>query len=78
MYIKGTEYKPKDIYKFIRQASNKTHQEIAQDLKKSVDWSKSNESGRNNFKFIDLQEICKLNNIEILFIEKEKENENKK
>lgn len=72
MYIKATDYKPNEIYKFIRQATNKTHEQIAKEMGKTVDWSKSNEAGRSNFKFKDILELCKKNNIEVLFIEKDK------
>ena len=71
MYIKANEYKPKEIYKFIRQATGKTHKTFAEELGKSEDWSKSNESGRSNYKFSDLLKIAKLNNIEILIIKKD-------
>lgn len=70
MYLKANDYQPKEIYKFIRQAANKTHEQIAKEMGKSLDWSKSNELGRSNYKFKDLLELCNKNNIEILFIEK--------
>lgn len=71
MYIKANDYKPKEIYKFIRQSTNKKHKEFAEDIGKSEDWSKSNESGRNSYKFKDILELAKINNIEILIIKKD-------
>lgn len=74
MYLKATDYEPKEIYKFIRQSINKTHKEIAQQLNKSTDWSKSNENGRQNYKFKDILDICRKNNIEMLLVEKGSDN----
>lgn len=63
----ANNYEQKDIYKFIRQASNKTHSQISKDMNKTEDWSKSIESGRLNYKFKDLLKICNQNDIQIIF-----------
>ncbi len=62
----ANDYEHNDVYKFVRQATNKTHAEISKDLKKTEDWSKSIESGRLNYKFKDLLEICNKNGIKII------------
>lgn len=63
----ANKYNQKDIYKFLRQATNKTHAQLAKELNKTEDWSKSIESGRLNIKFKDIIEICNKNNIKIIF-----------
>ncbi len=70
MQLKGNNYKPNEILKFIREASNKTQKEFAEQINKSKDWQQSNELGRANYLFKDLLELCNKNNIEILFVEK--------
>ena len=69
MQLKGNNYKPNEILKFIREASNKTQKEFAEQINKSKDWQQSNELGRANYLFKDLLELCNKNNIEILFVE---------
>ena len=70
MYIKANDYDTKDIYKFIRQATGKTHKDFAKDINKSKDWSQDNEIGRNNYKFKDILDLCKINNFEIIILDK--------
>lgn len=70
MQIKGNDYKPNEILKFIRESTNKTQGEFAKSINKSKDWQQSNELGRTNYLFKDLLELCNKNNIEILFVEK--------
>lgn len=70
MQLKGNNYKPNEILKFIREASNKTQKEFAEQINKSKDWQQSNELGRANYLFKDLLDLCNKNNIEILFVEK--------
>lgn len=70
MYINANNYNEKEIYKFIRQATGKTHQQFAKGINKSKHWSQDNEIGRNNYKFKDLLELCKINNIQIIIIDK--------
>lgn len=70
MYIKANDYKPNEIYKFMRQSTNKTHKDFAMDIKKTEQWSNSVETRNLNIKFKDLLELANKNDIEILIIKK--------
>ena len=71
MEIKATNYKGKDILKFIRQNSNMTQKEFADTINKTRDWQASNETARSRH-FIDaLIYIAKIHNLEIIIKDKQ-------
>lgn len=72
MEIKANDYEPKDILKFMRQATNLTQKEFARTINKSKDWCQSNELGRSNYLFKDLIELAHKNNFEIIIKQKNK------
>lgn len=72
MEIKANDYEPNEILKFIRQSTGKTQKEFGQDISKSKDWVQSNEIGRSDYKFKDLLELAKKNDIEIHIISTKK------
>jgi len=70
--VKASEYKPKEILKFIRQNANKTQEELAKCIKKSKNWVKNNEQGLNRYYFEDLIQIANICNVEIIIKDKNK------
>ncbi len=71
MDIKASDYKANEILRFVRQSTGKTQKQFGEDINKSKDWVQSNEIGRSDYKFKDLLEIAKKNDIEIRIISKE-------
>ena len=74
MEIKATNYKGKDILKFIRQNTNMTQKEFAESINKTRDWQASNETGRSRYFIDDLINIAKIHNLEIIIKEKQHKN----
>lgn len=72
MKLKANKYEPKDIMKIVREWTNKTQKEFGEDVKKSNEWVKANETGKTNYYFKDLLNICKKNNIDITITKDEK------
>ncbi len=72
MKLKANKYEHKDIMKIVREWTNKTQKEFGEDVKKSNEWVKANETGKTNYYFKDLLNICKKNNIDITFSKDEK------
>lgn len=72
MKLKANKYEPKDIMKIVREWTNKTQKEFGEDVKKSNEWVKANETGKTNYYYKDLLNICKKNNIDITFSKDEK------
>lgn len=72
MKLKANKYEPKDIMKIVREWTNKTQKEFGEDVKKSNEWVKANETGKTNYYFKDLLNICKKNNIDITISKDEK------
>ena len=70
MEIKANDYDPKDIFKFMRQATDLTQKDFAKTINKSKDWCQSNELGRTNYLFKDLLELANKNNFEIIIRKK--------
>ena len=66
MEIKANDYDPKDIFKFMRQATDLTQKDFAKTINKSKDWCQSNELGRSNYLFKDLLELAKKHDFEII------------
>ena len=71
MKIRANDYKANEIFKFMRESTNKKQREFGEDIGKSKDWVQSNELGRLNFKFKDFLELANKNNIEIYIIDKD-------
>ncbi len=70
MIIKADTYEANEVLKFIRQNTNLTQEEFAKKLNKSKAWQQSNELGRSNYYFKDLQKMAKIYNFEIIIKEK--------
>lgn len=70
MKIKANDYKPNEIFRFIRQATDKTQKDFAATIDKSEDWCQSNELGRTNYYFKDLLKLANENDIEIWITKK--------
>lgn len=71
MKIRANDYKANEIFKFMRESTNKKQSEFGKDIGKSKDWVQSNELGRCNYKFKDLLDLANKNNIEIYIIDKD-------
>ena len=59
MKLKANKYEPKDIMKIVREWTNKTQKEFGEDVKKSNEWVKANETGKTNYYFKDLLKFVK-------------------
>ena len=70
MEFKANNYKPNEILRFMREASNLTQTEFAKTINKSRDWQQSNEYGRTNYYFKDLIELANKFNFEIKITKK--------
>ena len=72
MEIKCNNYKTKDIIKFIRDCSEKTQREFANDVGKKCGWCAKLEGGETNITLDTLIKLANINNIEIIIKEKSK------
>ncbi len=70
MEFKANNYKPNEILRFMREATNMTQKDFAKRINKSKDWQQSNEYGRTNYYFKDLLNIANEYNFEIKIIKK--------
>ncbi len=70
MEFKANNYKPNEILRFMREATNLTQEEFAKRINKSKDWQQSNEYGRTNYYFKDLIALANEFNFEIKIIKK--------
>ncbi len=70
MEFKANNYKPSDTFKFIRQATGLTQEELAKKVNKSKNWVKSNEQGITRYYFEDLLKIANMFDIEIKIVKK--------
>ena len=70
MKIKANNYKGKDILKFIRENTNLTQREFAENIDKTRDWQASNEIGRCRYSVDDLIKIANKYNLEIIIKDK--------
>jgi len=70
MILNTKKYKPNEILKFMREATNLTQKEFAESINKSKDWQQSNEYGRSNYYFKDLVEIAEIHGFEIKITKK--------
>ena len=65
MVVKFNDYGPKDIIKFIRQATGLTQKEFGKTIEKSERAIQNYESGRRTYNSDLIKLICKVHNIEI-------------
>ncbi len=70
MEFKANNYKPNEILRFMREATNLTQEEFAKRINKSKDWQQSNEYGRSNYYFKDLMALANEYGFEIKIIKK--------
>lgn len=70
MEFRANNYKPNEILRFMREATNLTQEEFAKRINKSKDWQQSNEYGRTNYYFKDLIALANEFNFEIKIIKK--------
>ena len=70
MEFKANDYKPNEILRFMREATNLTQEEFAKKINKSRDWQQSNEYGRTSYYFKDLIELANKFGFEIKIIKK--------
>ena len=78
MELKANNYKPNEILRFMREATNLKQKDFAKIINKSRDWQQSNEYGRSNYYFKDLLELANKLNFEIKIIKREDYEINKK
>lgn len=71
MKLKANNYKPDEILRFMREATDLTQKEFAKKINKSEHWQQSNELGRSNYYFKDFLEIANKNNFEIIIVKKD-------
>ncbi len=70
MEFKANNYKPSETFKFIRQCTGLTQEELAKRVNKSKNWVKSNEQDVTRYYFEDLLKIANMFDIEIKIIKK--------
>lgn len=66
MKVRVNDYKPNEIFRFMRESTGKTQEEFGSDIKKGKDWVQSIELDRLDFKFKDFLELANKNNMEII------------
>lgn len=65
MVVKFNDYEPKDIIKFIRQATGLTQKEFGKTIEKSERAIQNYESGRRTYNSDLIKLICKVHNTQI-------------
>lgn len=70
MLVKFSEYEPKEVIKFIRQATELTQKQFGNSIGKSERAIQNYESGRRTYNSDLLKLICKVHNIEIVISKK--------
>ena len=70
MKINGLDYNSKDLFKIIREWSELTQEEFAKKSNVSKGTVQNYEQGKRNYTFKTLIEICKKNDINIIFEKK--------
>ncbi len=72
MEIKCNNYETKDIIKFMRDCSEKTQREFANDVNKKRGWCAKLEGGETNITLDTLIKLANINGMEIIIKEKSK------
>ncbi len=70
MILTTDKYNEKEIFRFMREATNLTQKEFGESINKSKDWVRKNEYGITNYYFKDLVKIAKIHGFEIKIIKK--------
>ncbi len=70
MEVNCNKYETKEIIKFMRDCTEKTQTEFANDLGKKRGWSAKLESGKTNISLKNFLELAKINDIEIIMRKK--------
>ena len=65
MVFKFNDYEPKDVIRFIRQATELSQKEFGKSIGKSERCIQNYESGRRSYNSNTLKLICKVHNIKI-------------
>ena len=70
MKINGLDYNSKELFKIIREWTELTQEEFAKKINVSKGTVQNYEQGKRNYTFKTLMEICKKNNINVIFEKK--------
>lgn len=70
MEVNCNKYETKEIIKFMRDCTEKTQTEFANDLGKKRGWSAKLESCKTNISLKNFLELAKINDIEIIMRKK--------
>ena len=70
MKINGLDYNSKELFKIIREWTELSQEEFAKTISVSKGTVQNYEKGKRNYTFKTLMEICKKNNINIIFEKK--------
>lgn len=70
MQLKATDYKPKEIIKFIREWTELTQNDFAKSIHRSRKTIEGYEYGTINVSLATLLKICKTHDIEIIILKK--------
>ena len=71
MEIKANKYAGKDILRFIRENTNLTQKEFANNINKTRDWQASNEIGRCRYSIDNLIKIANTYDLDIIIKDKQ-------
>lgn len=67
MKLIANDYKANEIFKIIREWTEKTQEQLSNEAgKKGRTWAKKIERGENRFYFQDFMEICNKNGIKVI------------
>ena len=70
MKINALDYNSKELFKIIREWTELSQEEFAKTINVSKGTVQNYEQGKGNYTFKTLMEICKKNNINIIFEKK--------
>ncbi len=70
MKINALDYNSKELFKIIREWTELSQEEFAKTISVSKGTVQNYEQGKRNYTFKTLMEICKKNNINIIFEKK--------
>ena len=73
MEININKYEPKDVIRFMREATNLSQKAFAESIGKKEDWTRKNEYGITNYYFKDLVQLAKIHGFTITIKKNEKE-----
>lgn len=70
MQVKGSDYKPREIVRFIREWTGLTQEQFAKSIHRSKKTIEAYEYGKVNVSLATLQKMCKVHDIEIIIRKK--------